>query len=257
MPINKKTGRTDRRALSERQILRFRVAQLKKVKSRQPEPETVPEASGAPSMLSAIVESGSPHSHFATSDSPAPVTTPESPAPPSPPLSERLAVRRAVGFCVEIPVAAPRTSAPLPAPPSRPSPVAAPTTGTIPAVAPSPVADVSIAADSFPAPGSSSTADVSALVSTTPVPSPVAEPVNISPSASPVLRHRVGQPFPIINSPSPPPSVSPHQQNADSDNVRHPTPGSSSNEVQSLKRRVEELEIWKQEVADRLQKAGL
>ena len=110
MPVNKKTGKTDWRNLTEAEIFRFRVAQLKKKQDALGHKK--PEASGSKTSLSTTLsvlalESGSSHSPPAASDSPAAATTSDSPAPLGP-SSHSPPAPAAAGLPATTRVAAPR-----------------------------------------------------------------------------------------------------------------------------------------------------
>src|ERR1700744_514442 len=135
MPVNKKTGKTDRRLLTAAEIFRFRVSQLERKKQQTPghkKPEKSSSKTSPSTMLSALaLESGSSHSPPAASDSPAAATASDSPAPPAPaaegfPAPTQVAAPRSANFYIQVPTCARHAD------PQAPSAVAAtaPTTTT-------------------------------------------------------------------------------------------------------------------------------
>ena len=119
MPINKKTGKIDWCNLTEAEIFRFHVTQLKKKQDAlgHKKPEAVGSKTSLLTTLSVLaLESGSSCSPPAASDSPAAATTSDSPAPlgpssqspPAPvaaglPATTRVAAPREVNFYIEVP----------------------------------------------------------------------------------------------------------------------------------------------------------
>jgi hypothetical protein len=150
-----------------------------------------------------------------------------------------------------------------PAPPDSPTPVSqSESSAPLPSELPGALPPVSATATSSGAAGKfyvevplvtsavscskSSAADTSARSSMPP------------PAVVPSLRRHIGTPPIIPPAPSSPPLASiSHQHDADADNMQEGNSTSGDDEIQSLVKRVEVLEEWKQAVEERLCRAGL
>lgn len=249
MPKYEGTNRANRSVVSAAAILEYRIKQLKgKGKQRGGnQHKGVLSAAATPTTEIHSIDSGSSHSPAAPSDSPAPSDLPAH----SPITATEVQVCPA-SFVVEVPILPKATRQPRAAPraarPPTPTITFTPATSSDP-MTPGPIAPSVTHATSSLGAGSAATPISVGAASPSTNRSP-------SPAIAPALRRY--QRNTVLAQPQAGPSTVSRPPRNDTDAEQEPIPeGNLVNRVQTLEKRVGEMEKWKHQVEESLRLAGL